>query len=161
MSSGCPVNVFTLETPQGVSGYPESCIQRTAKVFAMTEKSDPAGISELLDLASDQALFGRMNDPSAASFVRGICGDEMEFYLVVSSGRLTEVRYWTDGCEITRACAAWVARAVTGRTIMEALQISPADILRRFPEIPEAHRHCPILATCTFFQAVGDYLLKP
>ncbi len=32
-------------------------------------------------------FFGRMYDPTAAAFLKGICGDEMEFYLYIRGGR--------------------------------------------------------------------------
>ena len=34
--------------------------------------------------------FGRMTDPSGSAFVRGLCGDEMEFYLVVEDKTFKE-----------------------------------------------------------------------
>ncbi|NLF16228.1 MAG: iron-sulfur cluster assembly scaffold protein [Lentisphaerae bacterium] len=53
--------------------------------------------------ASDDAFFGRMNDPSGAAAVRGLCGDEMEFYVVVREDRVEQVRYYTKGCGNTRS----------------------------------------------------------
>ena len=41
----------------------------------------------------NDAFFGRMNAPMAAASVRGMCGDEMEFYLDIRDDRIEEVLY--------------------------------------------------------------------
>jgi len=125
----------------------------------MTEQ--PEYSAAIKELAADLELFGRMNDPTAAAHVRGPCGDEMEFYLVIENERITDVRYHTDGCEITRACGAAVAREVRGLTVADALAVNPKAIANSLGRLPSGHRHCPILAVTTFFRAIADYLLKP
>ena len=121
----------------------------------------PEYSERLLQLAADERLFGRMNAPTGAAFTKGQCGDQMEFHLFIRSGVIEEAKYWTDGCEVTRACGAWVAEFATGRSVTDALGVNPKQIAEAFPDIPEGHRHCPILAVVTFLKAVADYLLKP
>ena len=116
---------------------------------------------KLLQLANDASVQGRMNDPTGAAFVKGKCGDEMEFYLFIRGGIIEDARYSTTGCEVTQACAAFVAKTVQGTSVREALGINPKQILDAFPGIPRAHQHCAILATLAFLQAAADYLLKP
>lgn len=106
-------------------------------------------------------FFGRMNDPTAAASVRGICGDDMEFYLAIRADRIEDVRYHTQGCGNTRACGRAVAKRAMGRTITDALSISAGEIIRSGECEPEAGRHCAILAVTTFYRAVADYLLAP
>ncbi len=115
----------------------------------------------ITELAADHNLFGRMNDPTAAAHVRGPCGDEMEFYLVIANETITDVRYHTDGCDITRACGAAVARMAHGLTVEAALGINPKGVADILGALPSGHRHCPILAVTTFYRAIADYLLKP
>ncbi len=38
--------------------------------------------------AAEDKFFGRMNDPAAAASIKGLCGDEMEFHLVIRDGRI-------------------------------------------------------------------------
>jgi len=105
-------------------------------------------------------FFGRMNDPTSSSYLQGPCGDAMEFYLVVEEGRITDVRYYTDGCQATRACAAMVARLAFNKTIQEALLISAGEIIEILKSLPEDHLHCSILAVSTLYRAIADYLLR-
>ncbi len=105
--------------------------------------------------------FGRMNGPTSAATIRGICGDEMEFYLVIRDDRIAEVRYYCEGCGNTRACGGAVARRAQGRSVSDALSISAGEIIRSGECEPAEGRHCAILAVTTFYRAIADYLLQP
>ena len=105
-------------------------------------------------------FWGRMTDPSAGAWHTGPCGDTMEFYLVIEDDIIRTVRYHTDGCEFTRFCGRTVARYVQGKSLRDALSISPRYVLDELPELPPAHRHCAILAVVTFCKAVGEFWLE-
>jgi len=85
----------------------------------------------------------------------------MEFYLIVRDTAIDEARFWTDGCEATRACGEFAARFVEGNTVDEAMRLSPAHILDALPELHRRDRHCAILSTMTLYKAIADYVLKP
>jgi len=118
--------------------------------------ADPDGHS-----SQDALCFGRMNDPTAASFLKGPCGDEMEFYLYIRDGILEDVKYYTEGCNDTKACALAVAKRAKGRSAMDALAINPRQIIDSLEGLTEQGRHCAILAVSTLYRAIADYLLKP
>jgi nitrogen fixation NifU-like protein len=115
---------------------------------------------EVVDLINDQRYFGRMNDPVSSSYLKGPCGDAMEFYLVIEHGKITQIKYYTDGCHATRACAAMVAKLAEGKFIKEALSISAGEIIAKLKGLPEDHLHCSILSVSTLYRAIADYLLK-
>ena len=115
---------------------------------------------EFISLLNDPKFFGRMNDPTASSYLEGPCGDAMEFYLVIEDKKITDIRYYTDGCGATRACAAMAAHLAYGKTINEALTISAGEVIARLKGLPEDHLHCSILAVSTLYRAIADYLLK-
>ena len=110
---------------------------------------------------AEDPRFGRMNDPTAAACVRGPCGDEMEFYLVIQDGVIEQVRYCTTGCADTKRCGAEVARRAQGLTVAEALGISPRMVIDSLIDMPAEGRHCAILAVTTLYRALADYLLAP
>jgi nitrogen fixation protein NifU and related proteins len=115
---------------------------------------------EVIELINDQKYFGRMNDPVSSSYLKGPCGDAMEFYLVIEKGRISEIKYYTDGCHATRACAAMAAKLADGKTVKEALLISAGEVITRLKGLPEDHLHCSILSVSTLYRAIADYLLK-
>ena len=115
---------------------------------------------EVINLLNNPKFFGRMNDPTASSYLKGPCGDSMEFYLVIEDKKISDIKYYTDGCGATRACAAMVAYLAYGRTVSEALSISAGEVARRLKGLPDDHLHCSILAVSTLYRAIADYLLK-
>ena len=104
--------------------------------------------------------FGRINDPDGAAFVKGICGDEMEFYLVIKNQIIEDIRFYTNGCEHTALCGNTTAELVLGRRIDKALKISPGEIKEAIKDFPLDHNHCVLLSAITFYKALADYLYK-
>jgi nitrogen fixation protein NifU and related proteins len=116
---------------------------------------------QIMSSAAEDEFFGRMNDPTAAASVKGLCGDEMEFHLVIRDDRIEDIRYYTNGCENTRSCGRSVARRAKGRSITDALSISAGELIRSGECEAESGRHCAILAVTTLYRAIADYLLAP
>ena len=102
----------------------------------------------------------RMNDPDGTALIKGICGDTMEMYLIIDNGNITESSFYTDGCNSSRFCGATAARLCKGRSLKEALRLSPADIIDAWGEIPGGDVHCAILAVSTLHRALADFLLR-
>ncbi|MDX9703953.1 MAG: iron-sulfur cluster assembly scaffold protein [Candidatus Auribacterota bacterium] len=115
---------------------------------------------EVIALINDTRYFGRMNDPVSSSYLKGPCGDDMEFYLVIYKDKITEIKYYTEGCHATQACAAMVAKLAEGKTIKEALSLSAGEVITRLKGLPKDHLHCSILSVSTLYRAIADYLLK-
>ena len=109
----------------------------------------------------EDEYFGRMNDPISAASIKGPCGDSMEFYLVIKDDVIEDIKYYTEGCENTRACGYAVARRLKGKPVAHALSISPGEIIKSGECLPQEGRHCAILAVSTMYRAIADYLLKP
>ncbi|MFH0754241.1 MAG: iron-sulfur cluster assembly scaffold protein [Candidatus Omnitrophota bacterium] len=115
---------------------------------------------EVIDLVNDPKYFGRMNECTSSSYLKGPCGDAMEFYLVLAEDRIVEIKYYTDGCSATRACAAMAAKLADGKTVEEALLISAGEVVARLKGLPQDHLHCAILSVSTLYRALADYLLR-
>ncbi len=87
----------------------------------------------------------------------GDCGDTVEMFLTVHSGRIEAVSYDTDGCLNTNACANTVAELAEGRSVEEAWEISPEDVIEFLETLPEESRHCAELAAGAFYLALADH----
>lgn len=103
----------------------------------------------------------RMNDPDGSAWISGICGDTMEFYLVIADSIITQAWYYTDGCSTSQICGSTAARCAEGKSIDEVLAISPAKVIELNPDLPEDGIHCSILAVSTLHKALASYLLRP
>ena len=60
----------------------------------------------------------------------------------------------TDGCGTTIACANYVTRMAKGKSIKEALRITPEDVDDYFDGLPDENRHCADLAVMTLTAAL-------
>ncbi len=130
--------------------------------MANSRQEQPGPVGEGRPVGPQDGIFyGRMNDPSGSAFVRGACGDEMEFYLDIRDEVIREVRYYTEGCEDTRRMGRAVAAAAEGKSLLDALAISPRQIMDSDGLLGEGSRHCAILAVITLYKAIADYLLQP
>lgn len=113
-----------------------------------------------MDAAGQDRFFGRMDDPDTAGVIEGPCGDSMEFYMMIRDGVISEIKYYTDGCENTRAGGYAVARRALGKSLRAALHINPGEIIDAGEVPDEDGHHCAILAVSTFYRAIVIYMLR-
>ncbi len=116
---------------------------------------------EVLALGKNPKHFGRMNDPSASAYLKGVCGDDMEFYILVKDNIIEDILFYTEnGCEATKACGSTVAEMGIGKSIDEAMGISPKKTLEILKYgLPDNHHHCSILAASTFYKTLAYFML--
>lgn len=115
---------------------------------------------QILDYAAHPVNMGRMNDPTGSAWIKGLCGDTMEIYLVIEHDVITEAWFYTDGCGATLACGSAITTIVKNKSIEWALSLSPRAVIDHLNGLPKDHLHCAILTINTFHKAVADYLLK-
>ncbi len=101
--------------------------------------------------------IGKMQNPDGHANITGICGDTIEMYLTIEDERISNIKFMTDGCGATIACASYVTRTVKGKSIEEALRIKPEDIDSYFEGLPEESKHCAKLAIGTLKAALNMY----
>jgi nitrogen fixation NifU-like protein len=101
--------------------------------------------------------LGKIDNPDSYVSMTGVCGDTIEMYLSIRDGRITNIKFMTDGCGPTIACASYVTRAAKENTIEGALRIKPEDVDKYFGGLPEEHKHCAKLSVLTLGAAIGKY----
>ena len=104
--------------------------------------------------------IGRLEDSDSYVSITGVCGDTIEIYLVVRDGKISDIRFMTDGCGATITCASFVTRTAKGKSLEEALRIKPEDVDEYFECLPEEHKHCTKLAVMTLTAAIEKYQSK-
>ena len=104
--------------------------------------------------------IGKIKDADSQVSITGICGDTIEMYLVIKGQRINDIKFMTDGCGATIACASYIARAVKGKTIEEAIKIKTEDVDSYFEGLPQESKHCVKLAIDTLKAAINKYEIK-
>jgi nitrogen fixation NifU-like protein len=100
--------------------------------------------------------LGTVEPPSGRAVGVGQCGDSVEVTLKVIDERIADIRYQPRGCAFTIACASAMSELARGRTLDQALEISPQDVEAELGGLPEDHLHCARLAVNTLGEAIAD-----
>jgi nitrogen fixation NifU-like protein len=89
-----------------------------------------------------------------------VCGDMMTFYIKVKDNRLEDVKFKTFGCGAAIAVSSMVSEMAKGKTIEEALKITPALVATELEGLPKNKYHCSNLGAQALHKAIQDYLSK-
>ena len=65
-----------------------------------------------------------------------LCGDEIQVYLIVDDGRISDVRIGGQGCSISQSSASMMSAAVKGKSLDEA-----RALIRAFKGMMSIHEH--------------------
>ena len=89
-----------------------------------------------------------------------ICGDMMTFYIKVKDNHLEDVKFKTFGCGAAIAVSSMVSEMAKGRTLEEAMKITPKSVADELEGLPKQKFHCSNLGAQALNKAIQDYLSK-
>lgn len=112
----------------------------------------------VIERAMNPVGLGDIPEPDGYAYVRADCGDSMEMFLKIRDRRIVEARFDTLGCGPTLACGSVATELAQGKTLAEALQVTPERISEALGGLPSSHLHCAELAAETLRKAVQDFL---
>jgi nitrogen fixation NifU-like protein len=89
-----------------------------------------------------------------------VCGDMMTFYIKVKDNRLEDVKFKTFGCGAAIAVSSMVSEMAMGKTLEEALTITPKSVADELEGLPKQKFHCSNLGAQALHKAIDDYRAK-
>jgi nitrogen fixation NifU-like protein len=89
-----------------------------------------------------------------------ICGDEMIMYLQIKGGKILDAKWKTYGCASAVASTSVLSEMIKGKTIKEALEITPEQIEKELDYLPKHKFHCSVLGDEALRTAIADYRAK-
>lgn len=89
-----------------------------------------------------------------------ICGDMMTFYIKVKDNRLEDVKFQTFGCGAAIAVSSMVSEMAKGKTLEEAVKITPSLVAQELEGLPKNKYHCSNLGAQALRKAIRDYTQK-
>ncbi len=89
-----------------------------------------------------------------------VCGDMMTFYIKVKDDRLENVKYKTFGCGAAIAVSSIVSEMAIGKTIKEAMEMSPDNVINELDGLPKVKHHCSNLGAQALHKAIENYQTK-
>lgn len=120
------------------------------------EKGRKSFSEKVLQLIESKENMGCIENADARGYFRGRCGDSMQIDLRLVGTMIIEARFVTDGCGATIACGSMVTQLARSKSLTQAMQITPGDILSALGGLPKEHEHCAELAVMTLREAVID-----
>lgn len=89
-----------------------------------------------------------------------VCGDMMTFYIKVKDNHLEDVKFQTFGCGAAIAVSSIVSEMAIGKTLEEALTITPSLVAKELEGLPKNKYHCSNLGAQALKKAIQDYAKK-
>lgn len=89
-----------------------------------------------------------------------VCGDMMTFYIKVKDNRIEDVKFKTFGCGAAIAVSSMVSEMAKGKTLEEAMKITPESVVQELEGLPKNKFHCSNLGAQALQKAIKDYLNK-
>jgi nitrogen fixation NifU-like protein len=89
-----------------------------------------------------------------------ICGDMMTFYIKVKDNRLEDVKFKTFGCAAAIAVSSMTSELAKGKTLDEAMLITPEGVAESLGGLPKIKYHCSNLGADALHKAIIDYRRK-
>ncbi|MDK2887615.1 MAG: nitrogen fixation protein NifU [Thermoanaerobacter sp.] len=128
------------------------------KLAAELQKEVWSQFSEVvIDHANNPRNVGSIEEADGYASVTGVCGDTIQIWLKVKDDSISEIKFWTDGCGTTIAAGSMVTELARDKTVAEALQITPRDVLDALGGLPDESAHCAFLAANALHEAIKDY----
>jgi nitrogen fixation NifU-like protein len=125
-------------------------------VTAMETDDSKIYTKEVISEFRDPANVGPLDDADGSGVADGLCMDTMHMWVKIEGEKVSHCTFYTDGCGATIACGSRLTKLVTGRTIDEAMAISPEDLTKSLGGLPDEHIHCASLSVIAFRNAVRD-----
>jgi Mrp family chromosome partitioning ATPase/NifU-like protein involved in Fe-S cluster formation len=110
----------------------------------------------VMHLIRSKENMGTLDHPDAQGFFLGSCGDRMQIDLRIIADRIIESKFMTDGCGVTIACGSMITKIACSKTVDQAGQITPEELLSALGGLPPDHEHCAVLAVMTLREALID-----
>ena len=116
--------------------------------LVMDHFSNPRNVGEIEDADG----VGQIGNP--------VCGDVMRISIDVDDDRIAAAKFKTFGCGAAVATSSMVTEMVTGKTLVEAAEISNKAVAEALGGLPPNKMHCSNLAADALHLAIQDYLEK-
>ena len=125
------------------------------------QDNDPHLLNEQFIVHANQSKhMGTLSHANGYAKGVGICGDAIEVYLSINDRKIADITHAPQGCTYTVACGSAMSHLVYGRTLTQALKITPEDVAKELDGLPKDHMHCASLAVNTLGEAIDDYYQK-
>ena len=121
--------------------------------FALSKKA--------IDRLSNPQNVGKIENPDGIGYVGDTSlGIDLELYIKVEDGIITDAKFKAFGCAATIATISIVSEMLEGKSIEQALDISDKEIDEALDGLPPTKMHCAEWGRELMKSAIDDFLKK-
>jgi nitrogen fixation NifU-like protein len=121
----------------------------------------PVYSDKVMDHFMNPRNVGEIKDADGIGEVGNpVCGDMMTFYIKVKDNRLEDVKFKTFGCGAAIAVSSMTSEIAKGKTLEEAVTITPSLVAKELEGLPKNKFHCSNLGAQALKKAIRDYANK-
>lgn len=102
-----------------------------------------------------------LENPDGHGKKTGECGDTVEFFILTdTNGTIRRVSFHVQGCVNTVACANTVCELVEGKSLDEAWDVTPEQVIEYLESLSRREHHCAELAVGALYLGIADVQRK-
>jgi nitrogen fixation NifU-like protein len=133
--------------------------EKTAKELQTSIMEDARKVysEKVIDRWLNPRNLGKIRTPDGFAEIKGPCGDTMQISFNVREGRLSKIKFKTDGCASSMAAGSMATELAQGKKPEEGAEISQQMILDALDGLPDESIHCALLASNTLKEAIKNY----
>ena len=115
---------------------------------------------QILDYYKSPRNFGEIKNCQVhARDLNPLCGDEIEIFAKLNSGKIGEIKFRGSGCAISQASASMLTENVSGKTLEQILKMGEKEILEMLGiEVSLARKKCAMLGLWVLQMGVRKFL---
>jgi nitrogen fixation protein NifU and related proteins len=87
-----------------------------------------------------------------------VCGDAIRLSISLTAGKITDAQFTGNGCAISQASASLLTDMVKGKTVEEALAITPEHVFENLGGIIQTRIKCALLGLHVLKEGLKKYL---
>lgn len=117
----------------------------------------------ILDHYRNPRNFGSIKKPSVSFRVTNpLCGDSIEFDLLIAKGRIHGAKFRGEGCAISQASASLLSEHIQEKKLRDILRLTFSDV-QKFLGVPitERRKKCALLGLLAVQNSLEQYLHAP
>ena len=93
--------------------------------------TNPLYVEHIMDHYRNPRNFGKIPDAQIKNHESNtLCGDEYEFDLKLENGIVSEIKFFGDGCAISKASASLLSDNLIGKNLEQIKSLTEKDILK-------------------------------
>lgn len=123
------------------------------------EEMEKAYSEKAIEYVTNPVNTGPMEDASGYASVTDSHGDELVLWLRVEDNVIRKASFFTRGCLTIKIAAGAITDLVIGKTLEEAMAITPKNLRDFIGHTPRKTWHCTVLAVDTLREAIKNHVI--